>query len=164
MRAGILKPPILSANIVLLLSLQSYTSFVLRRPDLTPPPRLPKPSIPIDLDPLDSWQPYPQFSRSYPQRKIELLHQCIGLAEIVQQITRDFYSGKNEISHDLHHRFHAELLIWHDGYRKATSEMEGNIAPDLIIRYAQNHVFIFINTIFLEFCHFEGAFGRTGIN
>ncbi|KAK6352838.1 hypothetical protein TWF696_004839 [Orbilia brochopaga] len=114
---------------------KSFAALILRYPYELPPPDIPRPQIPEKADPNDSWQPYPQLARSYPQRKIELAHHCIDLAILVHEISWYLYSKDGPtVTPSGIISLHGKLQQWYEGYLASMTSSEGNIGPDLILR------------------------------
>ncbi|KAK6524646.1 hypothetical protein TWF281_011549 [Arthrobotrys megalospora] len=112
-----------------------FASIVLRQPYLTPPPNLPEPKIPDQVNLNDTWHPYPQLTRSRPYRKMEMMHQCIGLAKLVQEASLYLYSKTTapyEPTGIL--EIHQKFQTWYDGYLSNINHTDNNIGPDMTMR------------------------------
>ncbi|KAF3939284.1 hypothetical protein ABW19_dt0209332 [Dactylella cylindrospora] len=122
------------------------TACVLRHPYMIPPPKLPRPRIPGQVDLNDVWQPYPHVARSYPYRSIELAHHCIDMAFVIRDISLAFYS-KNAAKPDAATfiTLQNKLLKWYNNYLQSFTSSDGNMAPQIVMRFCYHsmeiHVF-----------------------
>ncbi|RVD85046.1 uncharacterized protein DFL_003377 [Arthrobotrys flagrans] len=112
-----------------------FASIVLREPYFLPPPNLPEPKMPDQVDLNDTWHPYPQLTRSRPFRRMEMMHQCIALAKVVQKATVYLYS-KTATNYepggilDIHQQFRG----WYEGYLNTINRTDNNLGPDMTMR------------------------------
>ncbi|KAK6331800.1 hypothetical protein TWF718_002342 [Orbilia javanica] len=112
-----------------------YASIVLREPYFIPPPNLPEPKMPDQVDLNDTWHPYPQLTRSRPYPKMEMMRQCIAFAKVIQETTVYLYSKSTtkyepKAILDIHQKFRA----WYDGYINAVNRTDSDLGPDMTMR------------------------------
>ncbi|KAK6540280.1 hypothetical protein TWF694_009091 [Orbilia ellipsospora] len=112
-----------------------FAALVLREPFALPPPHIPRPNIPEQVDLNDTWQPYPQLMRSRPLRRIELTRYTVDLALIVQEMTMYLYS-KNATKPEPRGilALHSKFQKWHDDYMNSMKITGASIGPDFTLR------------------------------
>ncbi|KAK6497761.1 hypothetical protein TWF481_012163 [Arthrobotrys musiformis] len=111
-----------------------FASIVLREPYFLPPPNLPEPKVPDQVDLSDTWHPYPQLTRSRPFQKMEMMHQSIMLAKVVQTATVYLYSKNANYEPSGILEIHKQFREWYEGYLSTVNRTDNNLGPDMTMR------------------------------